>query len=46
MEKVKPNVCLQDVNIKIYSHDVILKVPSDKNFRLPPLCELDPKSFP
>ena len=41
MEKVKTSVCLQDVNIKIYSHDVILKVRSDKNFRLPPLCELD-----
>ena len=46
MEKVKPSVWLQDVNIKIYPHDVILKVPSDKNFRLPPLWELDPKSFP
>ena len=46
MEKVKPNVCQQDVNIKIYSHHAILKVPSDKNFLLPLLSELDPKSFP
>ena len=46
MEKVKPSVCLQDVNIKIYSHDAILKFPPDKNFRLPLLSELDPKSFP
>ena len=30
------------MNIKLYSHDVILKVPSNKNFRLPSLCELDP----
>ena len=42
MEKVKPSVCQQDVNIKLYSHDVILKVPSNKHFRLPSLCELDP----
>ena len=42
MDKVKPSVCQQDVNIKLYSHDVILKVPSNKNFRLPSLCELDP----
>ena len=42
MVKVKPIVCLQDVNIKLYSHDVIPKVPSNMNFRLPSLCELDP----
>ena len=42
MEKLEPSVCQQDVNIKLYSHDVILKVPSNKNFRLPSLCELDP----
>ena len=32
------------MNIKLYSHDVILEVPSNKNFRPPSLCDLD--SFP
>ena len=42
MEKMRPSVCQQDVNIKLYSHDVMIKVPFNKEFRPPSLCELDP----